>query len=134
MVATALAAVGLALAASGRGCSAADASPDGAVRAFVAASRAGDKRAVWDLLGPATRGRLETAAVAATEKVGGARRFTALDMLELWVPEQSYAPTDFAVRERSGSAAVVEVSAPGGRRDRVRVVREGRRWCVELGP
>src|SRR5690606_37707236 len=60
---TALLAVALAAAVAGRGCSSEDDTPEGAVRAFVAAARAGDHEALFELLGPATRARLERSAV-----------------------------------------------------------------------
>jgi hypothetical protein len=131
-VVTATVAIVLALVATGRGCSPVDATPDGAVRAFVSAARSGDRKAVWELLGPATRQRLETAAEGATEKVGGTRRYTALDMLDLGASESTYVPTDFRIGTAGGDAARVQVSGPGGRRDTVRAVRVNGRWRVEL--
>ena len=131
-VVTAAVAIALALVASGRGCSAVDASPDGAVRAFVSAARGGDRKAAWALLGPATRARLEAAAEGATEKVGGTRRFVALDMLELGASESTYVPGDYRVLAQRGGEASVEVSGPGGRRDVVRAVLVAGRWRVEL--
>src|SRR5687767_7954146 len=87
-VATMGAALALALTMSGRGCSDPDSSPDGAVRAFVAAVQTGNKQAAWDLLGPGTRGQLEQHAITATQKVGGTRRYRAIDMLEVSPPNQ----------------------------------------------
>ena len=131
-VVTATVAIALALVASGRGCSPVDASPDGAVRAFVSAARGGDRKAAWALIGPATRQRLEAAAEGATEKVGGTRRYAPLDMLELGASDSTYVPTDFRVLSSAGGEARVEVSGPGGRRDVVRTVLVADRWRVEL--
>jgi hypothetical protein len=109
-----------------------DASPEGAVRAFVAAARAEDKAAVWELLGPATRRAVTEAAAAATDKVGGAGRFGPLDLLDVAAPAGSYRPGEIVLREEEGAAAVVDVLGPEGRRDAVKVVRVDGRWRVEL--
>jgi hypothetical protein len=131
-VATATVAIALAAVATGRGCAPVDATPDGAVRAFVSAARGGDRKAAWALLGPATRARLEAAAEGATQKVGGTRRYSALDMLELGASETTYVPSAYRVLTRSGNEARVEVEGAGGRRDHVRAVRVDGRWRVEL--
>lgn len=133
-VATVAAAISLALVMSGRGCADADATPEGTVRAFVAAAHAGDKRAAWELLGPMTRKRFEEAAIATTEKVGGPRRFAPQDMLET---DESDADAtreaiDVKVVEKNGDEAVVEIAGPQGKKDRLKVVRVGRQWKVEL--
>lgn len=130
--ATVAAAIALALVMSGRGCAPADSTPEGTVRAFVAAAHAGDKRAAWELLGPATRERLESYAESATQKVGGARRYVALDMLEVNATDTGSLPLELRVAERSDTDAVVEISGPSNRKDRVRAVRIGRKWRVEL--
>ena len=131
-VATATVAIALAAVATGRGCTPVDASPDGAVRAFASAARGGDRKAAWALLGPTTRARLEDAAQGATQRVGGTRRYAALDMLELGASEATYTPTDFRVLARHGDSASVEVEGPAGRRDVVRTVLVEGRWRVEL--
>jgi hypothetical protein len=125
-------AVALAAGMSGRGCDAGDASPEGTVRAFVAAARSADRRQVWELLGPATRARVEAAAQAATEKVGGARRFGPLDVLDVSTPESTFAPSGVVLRDRRGDAAVVDVLGPDDRHDAVNLVKVGGRWKVEL--
>ena len=131
-VATATVAIALAAVATGRGCTPVDSTPDGAVRAFASAARGGDRKAAWALLGPATRARLEEAAVGATQKVGGTRRYAALDMLEVGASEATYTPTEFHVLARHGNDARVEVVGGGGRRDIVHTVEVGGRWRVEL--
>jgi hypothetical protein len=131
-VATATVAIALAAVATGRGCTPVDSSPDGAVRAFVSAARGGDRKAAWALLGPATRARLEAAAEGATEKVGGTRRFEALDLLDLGASETTYVPTDYEVVSSSGATASVRVLGPGGRHDLVRAVQVSGHWRVEL--
>ena len=133
-VATVTVAAMLAVASSGRGCAVGDGTPAGAARAFVTAARAGDKRATWELLGPRTRERVIATAQAATEKVGGARRYGPLDVLDVTAREQSYEPTDVVVRTKSddGDAAVVDILGPAGRRDVLDLVRVDGRWRVEL--
>jgi hypothetical protein len=130
--ATVGAAVALALAVSGRGCAVGDGTPAGAARAFAAATRAGDRRASWELLGPRTRARIEAEAQAATEKVGGGRRYGPLDVLGVWAPKHTYEPTDIVVRTEDGDQAVVDVLGPDGRHDALTLVRTGGRWRVEL--
>jgi hypothetical protein len=121
-----------AVAVFGRGCSEDDSTPEGAVRAFVAASREADKHAMWELLGPDTRKVFEDKAREATDRVGSNVRYSALDMLDVTVPEASYEPSDVIVRERHGDQATVDVLGPAGRRDIVRVVKVRKRWKVEL--
>jgi hypothetical protein len=129
---TATLAIVLAAVASGRGCTSVDGSPDAAARAFVSAARAGDRRAAYALLGPATRQALERAAADATEKVGGSRRFEAADLLEVGVSAASWSPVGYEVTERQDARAVVVVEGPSGQRDRLTVVRVDGRWRVEL--
>lgn len=131
---TAAAAVAMAVVVTGRGCGGGDGSPEGAARLFVAASRAGDKQAVWDLLGPRTRAKLLQAAEDATNRQGGPRRYGPLDMIEMTVSERSYAPGDVILREKSTDTAVVDVLGPSGRRDELSLVKVGKRWRVELVP
>jgi len=127
------AAVALAWGAVGRGCAGRDAAtPEGAARAFIAASRAADKEAIWALLGPATRARLGEAAVAATERVGGARRYQPLDVLDVAVSDTTYVPTDVLARDVHGDRGLVDVLGPDGHRDVLTVVRIGGDWRVEL--
>ena len=130
-LATAAAAIALALTVTGRGCGAADASPEGAARAFVSAARAGDRRGVWDLLGPGTRARLEAAAVRAGE-VDATRRYDALSMLEVGAPGRASERVEAVLADRRGDRAAVDVLGPGGARDRLTLVRVGRSWRVEL--
>lgn len=130
-IASAAAALSLALAATGRGCDAGDTSPEGAARAFVGAARAGDVEGVFALLGPKTRARLEKEAESATDKAGGARRFGPLDMLEVG-PPPSEVPVEVVLRERRGDTALVAVLGPDGRHDVLTAVRVGAAWRIEL--
>jgi hypothetical protein len=126
---TAAAAFALAVTATGRGCSGSG-SPEGAAREFVGAARSGDRQAVWALLGPATRRRLEDAALAATEKVGGTRRYDALDMLD--VAASDGPPVDVVLRERRGGQAIVDLLGAAGLKDTLTLVEVGQTWRVEL--
>jgi hypothetical protein len=107
-------------------------SPEGVARAFILATREGDRQAVWDHLGPASRERLEKAAWDATQKVGGARRFTALDVLDVGTSATSYLPTGVVLRESKDDHATVDILGPDGRRDELRLVRVTGSWKVEL--
>jgi hypothetical protein len=125
-------AVVLAFAVFGRGCAEGDSTPEGTVRAFVAAARDSDKHAMWALLGPTTRHDAEARARAATERAGSNTRFTALDMIDVAVPDSTYEPSDVVLRERHGDQAIVDVLGPAGRRDEGDLVRVGKKWRVEL--
>ncbi|MFH0900657.1 MAG: hypothetical protein V2A73_08520 [Pseudomonadota bacterium] len=116
------------------GCEPLDSSPDGAVRALIAAARAGDTTTVFELLGPRTRDWLAAAAERATNTVGGSRRYRAADMLELKASSESGGVFSTAVRERNQDNAIVEIitgKEPAGE-TRVAAVKTHGRWRVEL--
>ncbi len=115
-----------------RSCAAGHDAPEEAARRFIAAVRAGDKRAAWELLGPLTRARYQAAAEGATNRVGGTRRFAPLDMFDVSRPDWTYSPESVIVRERDGARAVVDVLGPAGRRDTLRLVEVDSSWRVEL--
>lgn len=102
------------------------------MRAFVAAARAEDKVAVWELLGPETRRMITSAAAAATDKIGGAQRVAPLDLFDVMTSARSYTPGEIMLQESDGQSATVDVLGPEGRRDAVRVVLASGRWRVEL--
>jgi hypothetical protein len=131
-VATAVAVAALAWALGVRGCGDAEGTPEGVVRAFVAAARAEDKAALWDLLGPESRKAVEAEAKAATDRIGGSQRLAPLDVLDVAAPARSYAPGDIVLRDSDGHSATVDVLGPEGRHDSVRAVKVGGRWRVEL--
>jgi len=131
-VATFVAIGALAWAVGLRGCGEPDGTPEGAVRAFVAAARAEDKAALWELLGPDSRRVVTAAAAAATDKVGGARRVAPLDVLDVGARAGTYAPSEIVLASSDGASATVDVLGPEGRRDGVHVVQVGGRWRVEL--
>jgi hypothetical protein len=130
---SALLAVVLAVAIAGRGCSADDETPVGAVRAFVSAARAGDREAVYELLGPRTRAHLEAQAQKATEFVGGSRRFAPTELMSVTSGGiQRSAPRDYELRERDGDTAVVDIVGADGTHNPTTVVKVDGRWRVEL--
>jgi hypothetical protein len=126
-----LAAVALAVAVMGRGCSVTRPGPDAAVRGMIAAANAGDRKAVYAMLSPATQARLEERAQRATELVGSNVRYTAIDLIAIGSAEDVPAPTEITVIERKGDHAVVEVVSTAGRA-RLDVVRVDGRWRIDL--
>lgn len=129
LAATALAAVALAAAVAGRGCGGDDESPDGAVRAFAAAARAGNRETMIRLLGPRTRAWLADAAARGSRMVGGSRGFQPADLI-------GAGPTSgaarIAVRSQEDGVARVEVVDEQGNRSDLEVVEVDGRWRVEL--
>ncbi len=115
------------------GCSGGDAgwSPEAAVTQLIASARAGDGASVYRRLGPRTRGRIETI-LATARKTGGARLLRPEDLVTVgWVPP-AWEASNVHEQSRSGDEAEVEVASAAGDRQNVRVVREGKRWTVEL--
>ena len=129
-VASALAAMAVAAAVAGRSCRVNEPGPEVAVRAMVRAAKTADREAVFELLGPATRARLEIEAKRATDLVGASVRYTAKDLVSIGSSEPS-GLTDVTVIDESGDHAVVEVVSPSGR-SRIDLVRVDNRWRIEL--
>lgn len=129
LAATALAAVALAAAVAGRGCGGEDDTPDGAVRAFAAAARAGNRETMFQLLGPRTRAWLEQASARGGQMVGGSRRYQAVDLIGSGA---SRGAARIAVRSREGGVARVDVVDELGNRSTLEVVEVDGRWRVEL--
>ncbi|MBC8131737.1 MAG: hypothetical protein H7X95_02050 [Deltaproteobacteria bacterium] len=115
------------------GCSGGDrgGSPADAVQHLIASARAGDGVAVYRRLGPRTRGRIE-GILAAARKSGGARLLRPEDLVTVgWVPP-AWEASNVHEQNRMGDDADVEVASAAGDRQVVRVVRENKRWLVEL--
>lgn len=127
--ATALAAIAIAVAVAGRGCGDRAASPASTVRALVTAARAGDREQVFELLGPATRARLERAAARASELDGG-RPHRAIDLLEVAAPTADLSA--MVVRQREDGRTFVDLVDHRGERTAIEVVRVDGAWRVEL--
>ena len=131
LAASTLAAVAFAAAVAGRGCGAADDSPEGAVRAFMTAARAGDRRALRQLLGPRTRARLAAATDRATQLVGGEKRFEELDLIAIGEPGDDWSSADLDTVTR-GDQTVVVVTAASGQKAELPVVEVDGHWRIEL--
>lgn len=129
LAATALAAVALAAAVAGRGCGGDDESPDGAVRAFAAAARAGNRETMIQLLGPRTRAWLAEASARGTRMVGGSPGFEAVELIGAGPPRGA---ARIAVRSREDGVARVEVVDEQGNRSDLEVVEVDGRWRIEL--
>jgi hypothetical protein len=119
--------------AGGAGCSgsAPGASPEGAVAELIAAARSGDRAAVYQRLGPRTRGRIEEI-LASARKSGGARLLRPEDLVTVgWVPPAWEATAIHELR-RQDDEAEVDVASAAGDHQAITLVREGKRWMVEL--
>jgi hypothetical protein len=130
-VASALAAIALAVAVAGRSCRVTTPGPEVAVRDLLAAAKAGDRDAVYELLAPATRARLEAEAKRATDLVGASVRYTAKDLISIGASDPGATPTDITVIEERGDRATVEIVSPNGRA-RLALVHDDGRWRVDL--
>lgn len=130
-VASALAAMALAAAVAGRSCRVTQPGPEAAVREMLHAAKTGDRDAVFTLLAPATRSRLEVEAKRATDLVGAATRYTAKDLLSIGSSDGVAAPTDITVLEERADHASVEVVSPAGRA-RIELLKVDGRWRIEL--
>jgi len=130
-VASALAAVALAAAVAGRSCRVTQPGPEAAVRDMLQAAKTGDRDAVFDLLTPATRARLDAEARRATDLVGASQRYTARDLISIGSSDGVAEPTDITVIEERGERAVVEVVSPTGRA-RLELVKHEGRWRIDL--
>lgn len=119
----------LAAAVAGRGCQSEVDGPTDAVRAFLDASKNGDRATVFKLLGPKTHTRLEVAAKRATELVGGERRYEAADMLR---PMQASSGITFETLSQNNEEAIVELTDSTGLRSKVRLLLIDKKWRIEL--
>jgi hypothetical protein len=126
-----LAAMALAAAVAGRSCRVTQPGPEAAVREMLHAAKTGDRDAVFALLSPATRSRLEVEAKRATDLVGAATRYTAKDLLSIGSSDGIAAPTDITVLEERGDRASVEVVSPAGRA-RIELIKIDGRWRIDL--
>lgn len=130
-VASALAAMALAAAVAGRSCRVTQPGPEVAVREMLQAAKTGDRDAVFELLSPRTRTRLEAEAKRATDLVGAATRYTAKDLISIGSSDGVAPPTDITVVQERGDRAVVEVVSPAGR-SRMELVKVEGRWRIDL--
>lgn len=129
-VTSAVAAAALAVGVAGRSCAVSSPGPEAVVHDLLAAAKAQDRRAVFDMLSPSTQQRIEERARRATDLVGSSTRFQAIDLLSIGSSEES-PPTDITTVEQLGDRAVVEVVSHAGRA-RLTVIKLDGRWRVEL--
>lgn len=130
--ASAIAAVALAAAMAGKGCRVDDDSPEGVARSFAAAARAGDREAVYKMLGPDTKARLAEAAKRATALVGGSRRFQPLDLVGVSKPGETPAPKEFELVSADGDSAVVRIVTVDDESHQLNLVKIHGEWKVEV--
>jgi hypothetical protein len=98
---------------------------------LIAATRAGDRAAVYARLGPATRARIE-AMQAAARRTSGRVVLKPEDYLSVgWAPPV-WEPSGMRTLSRNDQVAQVEVFSATGDRHTVSLVREGSGWKVEL--
>ncbi len=131
--------VGLSAAA---GCSSkgVDRSPTGVVKRFVAASFTPDSdrrhKAMYELLGPRTRARLEASARSATAATAGRQRYAPHQMLSASFrpgAKGSWLPRHFKLLSSTGETARVEVRGDkDGQVQVVDLVKTEGRWRLEL--
>jgi hypothetical protein len=106
-------------------------SPEGVVRALTEAAEAGDRDAVYALLGPATKARLATDAEHAAQ-AAGRHELGPTDLVAAgWSPPQ-WRAVDFDVLTRAGDRATIEVRGAAHERQTVTCVLVGGQWRVEL--
>ena len=129
-VTSALAAMALAAAVAGRSCRVAQPGPEATVRDMMQAAKTGDRDAIFELLTPATRARLDAEAKRATDLVGAAVRYTAKDLLSIASSDVANATDITVVSERGDRATIEVVSATG--RARIELVRFDGHWHVDL--
>jgi len=115
------------------GCSAGEGpeNPEGAVRLFITAARAGDRGSVFQRLGPATRARI-VALQSTSQRLSGRMMMKAEDFLSVgWAPP-AWEPAGTRLLRRDRESAEVEVYSATGDRHALTLAREGREWKIEL--
>lgn len=120
----------LAAAVAGRGCNNHRDGATEAVRSFVAASAAGDRDKLLNMLGPKTLARLDEAAARTTKLVGGEGRYAARDMLQ---PVMG-APAALTIVNmgRDGDTASLSITDRRGVKTAVTAVLIDGQWRIEL--
>jgi hypothetical protein len=104
--------------------------PEGAVKLFIAAARGGDRVAIYQLLGPATRTRIED--LLASSHQGGRNIARPEDFFSVgWAPP-AWEPAGVRTMHRDRDRAEVEVYSAAGDRHSLTLVREGKEWKIEL--
>lgn len=117
---------------AGRGCRDDTDGPTGAVRQMVTAARAGDQKAVYDLLSPETQQRLQVSSQRATDLAGSADRYESLDLISIGRIDEGTGPKDYKLISNSSGVAMVEIVSHSGLRARIRVVEVDGRWRIDI--
>ena len=128
--ASALAALALAIAVLGRGCRVDDPGPDAAVHDLLAAARAGDRKAIFELLSPDTQRMLAERAQNATSLVGASVRYNAFDLISIGSFDDQPS-LELRVVEQYGDKATVEIDSNAGK-SRLSLVKIDGRWRIDL--
>ncbi len=105
--------------------------PEGAVQLFIAAARSGDRAAVYQRLGPATRQRIEALLVSSHHQSGRSIARPEDFFSVGWAPP-AWEPAGVRTVHREGDHAEVEVYSAAGDRHSLTLVREGKEWKIEL--
>lgn len=129
-VASAIAAIALAVAVAGGTCRVALPGPEVTVQDLLRAAQSGDRDAIFELLTPATQARLSVEAQRAIDLNGASIRYAPQDMISIG-SSWGAPPSDIAVIEKSGDRALVEIVAPAGR-SRIALEKSGGKWRVAL--
>jgi hypothetical protein len=133
-VASAVAAMAIAISVNSRGCDVTEPGPEDSVHNLIAAIKADDVDTVLELLSPATRSRLEDEARRATDYVGAATRFAARDLISLssaQVNAQTSWPSELVVVEQGADRAKVLVVSEHDRAH-IELVRVDGLWRIDL--
>ncbi len=119
---------------SAAGCTAGDRSPVGAVREFLKqSSMLNSDQAVFDLLGPKTRARLEQVAGKTTTLMGGRRRVTAAKMFLLGLADPPYKVGKITLQRKQGDRAWVKLEDKKKKYTEIwQLVKVDGRWRIEL--
>jgi hypothetical protein len=115
------------------GCSSRDRAdnPEGAVHLFIAAARSGDRAAVYQRLGPATRSRIDSL-LSSSQYQGGRSIARPEDFFSVgWAPP-AWEPAGTRTVHRDPERAEVEVYSAAGDRHSLTLIREGKEWKIEL--
>ena len=105
--------------------------PEGTVNLFIVAARSGDRVAVYQLLGPETRSRIE-ALLTSSHHLGGRNIARPEDFFSVgWAPP-AWEPAGVRTVQRDRDRAEVEVYSAAGDRHPLTLVREGKQWKIEL--
>lgn len=115
------------------GCSSRDRAdnPEGAVHMFIAAARSGDRAAVYQRLGPGTRGRIKDV-LSSSQYHGGRTIARPEDFFSVgWAPP-AWEPAGVRTVHRDRERAEVEVYSAAGDRQSLTLVKEGKEWKIEL--